>query len=66
MRQMVFAYVSVQGWIVDPYVYGFSYQPHEVVILPPHYTEIVHCSGMTCGVAIRHWVKFENISIKDR
>ena len=36
MRQMVFAYVFVQGWTVDPYVYRFLYQPHEVLILPPH------------------------------
>ena len=49
---MVFAYVSVQGWIIDPYGYGFFYQPHEVVILPPHYTEIVQCSVMTCGVPV--------------
>ena len=52
MRQMVFAYISVHGWIVDPYVYGFFYQPHEVMILPPHYTEIIQYSGMTCGVTM--------------
>ena len=44
--------VSVQGWIVDPYVYNFFFQPHEAVILPPHYTEIVQYSGMTCDVIV--------------
>ena len=49
---MVFACVFVQGWIVDPYVYNFLYQPHEVLILPPHYTKVVQCSAMTCDVTV--------------
>ena len=52
MRQMVFAYVFVQGWTVDPYVYSFLYQPHEVLILPPHYAKVVKCSAMTCDVTV--------------
>ena len=52
MRQMVFAYVFVQGWIVDPYVYSFLYQPHEVLILPPHYAKVFKCSAMTCDVTV--------------
>ena len=40
MRQMVFVYVSVQGWIVDPYINRFFYQPNEVLVLPPHCTEM--------------------------
>ena len=39
MRQMVFDYVFVQGWIIYPNVYSFLYQPHEVLILPPHYVQ---------------------------
>ena len=26
---MVFAYISVQGCVVDPYVHSFFYQPNE-------------------------------------
>ena len=52
MRQMVFAYVLIKGWIVDPNVYSFLNQPHEVLILPPHYTEVIKCSVMTCDVAM--------------
>ena len=49
---MVLAYVFVQGWTIDPYVYSFLYQPHEVLILPPHYTKVVKCSAMTCDVTV--------------
>ena len=49
---MVFAYVFVQGWTIDPNVYSFLYQPHEVLILPPHYAEIIKCSVMTCDVTV--------------
>ena len=33
-------------------MYTFFNQPHEVVILPPHYTEVIQCSGMICDVAV--------------
>ena len=49
---MVFAYVFVQGWDIDPSVYRFFYESHEVLVLPPHYTEIFQCSGMICGVTM--------------
>ena len=49
---MVFAYVFVQGWTIDPYVYSFLYQPHEVLIPPPNYTKVVKCSIMTCDVTV--------------
>ena len=31
-------------------MYIASFMSHEVLVLPPHYTEIFQCSGMTCGV----------------
>ena len=52
MRQIVLAYVFVQGWTVDRNVYSFLYQPHEVLILPPHYAKLVKCSAMTCDVTV--------------
>ena len=42
MRQMVLAYVPVQGWIIDPYVYSFFNCSHEVLVFPPCYAEVVN------------------------
>ena len=33
---------------VYPYVYSFFDQPHKVVILSLHYTEVINGSIMTC------------------
>ena len=52
MRQMVFANVFVEGWIINPYVYGFFDQPFLVVLLSPHHTEVVNCGVMTCDVVM--------------
>ena len=52
MRQMVFANIFVEGWIIHPYVYSLFDQPHEVVILSPHHTEVVNCGVMTCDGAM--------------
>ena len=53
MRQMVFANVFVEGWIINPNVHSFFYQPHKVVILSPHYTEIINGGIMTCdGIVV--------------
>ena len=42
------------GWIIDPYIYiySFFYGSHEVLVLHPHYAEIFLCTGMTCGVVM--------------
>ena len=41
MWQMVFANVLIEGWIVYPNVYSFFDQPDVVVLLSPHYGEII-------------------------
>ena len=47
-----------KGWTIDSYVYSFFYECHEVLVLPPHCTEIFQCSGMTCSVKmVIHWEK---------
>ena len=48
MWQMVFANIFVEAWIIYPYVYSLFDQPHEVVILSPHYTEVINGGIMTC------------------
>ena len=34
MRQVVFAYVLIQGWTINSYVHGFFNQPGEILSLP--------------------------------
>ena len=53
---MEFAYVSIQGWIVDPYKQCFLYYSFEVLVFPPHYTKIINIDIMTSGVGmVKHW-----------
>ena len=56
MRQIVLAYVPVEGWIIHPYVYCFLNGSDQVLILPPHNAEIFNGGTMTCGVVmIIYW-----------
>ena len=48
MRQMVFANVFVEGWTVYPNVYSFFDQPDKIMLLSPHYGEIINSGVMTC------------------
>ena len=50
MWQMVFANVSVQGWIIGPYVQGFFYGPQEVWSSLPSMVKIVNSDIMTRDV----------------
>ena len=52
VRQIVFTYVSIEGWIINPYVYCFLDSPDEVLILPPHNTEIFNGGTMTYDVVM--------------
>ena len=52
MRQMVLAYIFIQGWTIDPYKHWSFYQPGEVLLLPTHYAKIFKWGSMTCGVAV--------------
>ena len=49
---MVFAYVSIKGWIIHPYVHCFLDSSDEVLILPPHNTEIFSGGTMTRDVGM--------------
>ena len=48
--QMVFAYISIKGWIIDPYIQGLFDGPHEVLVISPQYGKIVNTDRMTRGV----------------
>ena len=49
---MVFAYVFIQGWVIDPYKHGFFDQPREVLLFPAHHCEVVNSGWMTWDVAM--------------
>ena len=40
MWQVVFAYVSIKGWIIDPDIKSFLDGSHESLVLSPHYAKI--------------------------
>ena len=49
---MVLAYVSIEGWIIPPDVNSLYNSCDEVLVLPPHNTEIINGGIMTCGVLV--------------
>ena len=52
MWQMVFAHISIEGWIIDPYVQSLFYCSHLVQVLPPNNIEIVNGDTVTTDVAV--------------
>ena len=56
MRQIVFTYIPIQGWIVDPYIQSFFNGSHEVLLLSPHNTKILQWDLVTSGVKmVKDW-----------
>ena len=54
--QMVLAYVSIKGWIVDPYIQSFLDSSYEVLVLSPHNTEILNRDIVTSDVVmVKYW-----------
>ena len=51
MWQMVFAHISIEGWIIDPYVQSLFYY-YLVQVLPPNNIEIVDGDTVTTDVAV--------------
>ena len=49
---MEFAYVFVEGWIIDPYIQSLFYGPAEVLILPPNNIEIFYGDLVTTDVTV--------------
>ena len=53
---MVFAYVLIEGWIIHPYVYCFFNSSDQVLVLPPHYVEVINCGTMSSdGRMVIYW-----------
>ena len=52
MRQVVFAYVSIYRWTFHPDINCFLNSSNEVLVLPPHNTEIFSAGFMTCDVVM--------------
>ena len=56
MRQMVLAYIPVQGWIIDPYVYSFFNCSNEVLVFPLQYAEVVNSDIVPRDVTVvKYW-----------
>ena len=52
MWQMVLAHISVQGWIIDPYVYSLFNCSNLVQVLPPNNFKIVDGNFVTTDVTM--------------
>ena len=52
MWQMVFTHISVEGWIIDPYVQSLFYCPNLVQVLPPNNFEIIDGNTVTTDVTM--------------
>ena len=52
MWQMVFAHISVEGWIIDPYVQSLFYCPNLVQVLPPNNFEVIDGNTVTTDVTV--------------
>ena len=49
---MVLAYISIEGWIIQPYVNCFFYGSDEILVLSPYNAEISNGGVMTCDVLV--------------
>ena len=52
VRQMVLAYISIEGWIVHPDVNSCLYGSDDVLVLSPHNAAILNGGIMTCNVMV--------------
>ena len=52
MWQMVFTHISIEGWIIDPYVQSLFYCSHLVQVLSPNNVEIVDGNIVNTNVAV--------------
>ena len=52
MRQLEFANIPIEGWIIGPDVHGLLDGPCDVLCLLTYYGEVVHPGVMTSGVGM--------------
>ena len=50
MWQLVFANISIQGWVIDSDQHGFSDGSNHALVFPDQYVEIVQRHFMSSGV----------------
>ena len=50
--QLVLAYVSIQGWIVDLNVESFFDGSHYVLVLSYHYAKVIYANQVTKDVIV--------------
>ena len=49
---MVFANISIEGWVIDPYEQSLFNCPGKVLVLPSNYAEVFDVSFMTWDVTV--------------
>ena len=49
---MVFANISIEGWVIDPYEQSLFDCSGKVLVLPSNYAEVVNVSFMTWDVTV--------------
>ena len=56
VRQMVFAHISVKGWIIDPYKYCLFDCSWDILVFTSHYSKFVDVDIVTWGVTVvKYW-----------
>ena len=59
MWQLVFANISVKGWVIDPNQHGFTDGPNHALVFPADYAEIVQRYFMASGIKVAMYSKME-------
>ena len=54
---MVFAHISIEEWVIGPYVQSLFYCSHLVQVLPPNNVEVVNGNIVTSDVAMVIYVR---------
>ena len=52
MWQLLPSNIPIEGWMINPYIYGFLNSYGKVLWLPNHNTEVVNTGEVFCGVCI--------------
>ena len=52
MWKLVFSYIPVEGWVIDPGVHGLLDGPSDAMCLPVQDGKTVQFDWVTCGLAV--------------
>ena len=52
VQKLVFSYICLEGWVIDPDVHSLLDGPSDTPFPPAYYGEAVHTGRMSCGPAV--------------